>query len=194
MWPFSVCVKCNLNFFFLPDEADPAEMVAEESGQGAQNSPYQLRRKSLLPKRTACPTKTNMEVRKCCSASNYHVRKRFRFRSVVCIKIVCNINLGWNHNSSFNAQGPMKLYYFFLHIPHYTFNTGFCDSLWVFCIAEMTGSYMHEIKNSMTVFLRAVTNRWKLFLFKGCFHINNRKLWASGETCQSVGKITRFAW
>lgn len=37
-------------------------MVAEESGPGAQNSPYQLRRKSL-PKRTVCPTKTNMEVR-----------------------------------------------------------------------------------------------------------------------------------
>lgn len=36
-------------------------MVAEESGPGAQNSPYQLRRKSL-PKRTVCPTKTNMEV------------------------------------------------------------------------------------------------------------------------------------
>ncbi|XP_042593497.1 F-box only protein 11-like [Cyprinus carpio] len=48
------------------DEEVPAEMVAEESGQGAQNSPYQLRRKSLLPKRTACPTKTSMEVRKCC--------------------------------------------------------------------------------------------------------------------------------
>lgn len=36
-------------------------MVAEESGPGAQNSPYQLRRKSL-PKRTVCPTKTSMEV------------------------------------------------------------------------------------------------------------------------------------
>lgn len=37
-------------------------MVAEESGPGAQNSPYQLRRKSL-PKRTVCPTKPSMEVR-----------------------------------------------------------------------------------------------------------------------------------
>lgn len=44
------------------DEDVPADMVAEESGPGAQNSPYQLRRKSL-PKRTVCPTKTNMEVR-----------------------------------------------------------------------------------------------------------------------------------
>lgn len=43
------------------DEDVPADMVAEESGPGAQNSPYQLRRKSL-PKRTVCPTKTNMEV------------------------------------------------------------------------------------------------------------------------------------
>lgn len=40
----------------------PADMVAEESGPGAQNSPYQLRRKTLLPKRTACPTKNSMEV------------------------------------------------------------------------------------------------------------------------------------
>lgn len=46
----------------LSDEDVPADMVAEESGPGAQNSPYQLRRKSL-PKRTVCPTKTNMEVR-----------------------------------------------------------------------------------------------------------------------------------
>lgn len=44
------------------DEDVPADMVAEESGPGAQNSPYQLRRKSLLPKRTACPTKSSMEV------------------------------------------------------------------------------------------------------------------------------------
>lgn len=46
----------------ITDEDVPADMVAEESGPGAQNSPYQLRRKSL-PKRTVCPTKTNMEVR-----------------------------------------------------------------------------------------------------------------------------------
>ena len=52
-----------LHFFPpFPDEDVPADMVAEESGPGAQNSPYQLRRKSL-PKRTVCPTKTNMEVR-----------------------------------------------------------------------------------------------------------------------------------
>lgn len=44
------------------DEDVPADMVAEESGPGAQNSPYQLRRKSLLPKRSACPTKSSMEV------------------------------------------------------------------------------------------------------------------------------------
>ncbi len=53
--------------FFLPmlsvDEDIPADMVAEESGPGAQNSPYQLRRKSLLPKRTVCPTKNSMEVK-----------------------------------------------------------------------------------------------------------------------------------
>lgn len=50
-------------FYSIPfaDEDVPADMVAEESGPGAQNSPYQLRRKSL-PKRTVCPTKTNMEV------------------------------------------------------------------------------------------------------------------------------------
>lgn len=60
-----VFMSSIFNFSFS-DEEVPAEMVAEESGQGAQNSPYQLRRKSLLPKRTACPTKTNMEVRKCC--------------------------------------------------------------------------------------------------------------------------------
>lgn len=45
------------------DEDIPADMVAEESGPGAQNSPYQLRRKSLLPKRTVCPTKNSMEVK-----------------------------------------------------------------------------------------------------------------------------------
>lgn len=54
-------------FLFLSmlsvDEDIPADMVAEESGPGAQNSPYQLRRKSLLPKRTVCPTKNSMEVK-----------------------------------------------------------------------------------------------------------------------------------
>lgn len=62
---------------FCPDEealaAAAAEMAIEESGAGAQNSPYQLRRKTLLPKRTAaaaasatasaCPSKGPMEVR-----------------------------------------------------------------------------------------------------------------------------------
>lgn len=64
----SVCLFC-------PDEEAPAaaaaEMAFEESGPGAQNSPYQLRRKTLLPKRTAaasatasaCPSKSPMEVR-----------------------------------------------------------------------------------------------------------------------------------
>lgn len=52
-----LCVLC-----FLVDDDVPADMVAEESGPGAQNSPYQLRRKTLLPKRTACPAKSNMEV------------------------------------------------------------------------------------------------------------------------------------
>lgn len=59
----------------LLDEEAPAaaaaEMAIEESGPGAQNSPYQLRRKTLLPKRTAaasatasaCPSKGPMEVR-----------------------------------------------------------------------------------------------------------------------------------
>lgn len=56
----------------LADEEAPAaaEMAVEESGPGAQNSPYQLRRKSLVPKRTAtasatasaCPSKSPMEV------------------------------------------------------------------------------------------------------------------------------------
>lgn len=49
-------------FLFITDDDVPADMVAEESGPGAQNSPYQLRRKTLLPKRTACPTKNSMEV------------------------------------------------------------------------------------------------------------------------------------
>lgn len=57
-------------FTFSPDEDAPAaEMAIEESG--AQNSPYQLRRKTLLPKRTAVasatasasPSKSPMEVR-----------------------------------------------------------------------------------------------------------------------------------
>lgn len=60
--------------FCLDEEAPAAaaaEMAIEESGPGAQNSPYQLRRKTLLPKRTAaasatasaCPSKGPMEVR-----------------------------------------------------------------------------------------------------------------------------------
>lgn len=60
-----ICWAVNNHWFYLPpfpDEDDPADMVAEESGPGAQNSPYQLRRKSL-PKRTVCPTKPSMEVR-----------------------------------------------------------------------------------------------------------------------------------
>lgn len=68
----------------FPDEEAPAaaaaEMAIEESGPGAQNSPYQLRRKTLLPKRTAaatatasaCPSKSPMEVRlKYSSAFHY---------------------------------------------------------------------------------------------------------------------------
>uniref|UniRef100_A0A3Q2P145 F-box protein 11a n=1 Tax=Fundulus heteroclitus TaxID=8078 RepID=A0A3Q2P145_FUNHE len=53
-------------------------MVAEESGPGAQNSPYQLRRKSL-PKRTVCPTKTNMEGASTSTTENFgHRPKRPR--------------------------------------------------------------------------------------------------------------------
>ncbi|MGH0158118.1 UNVERIFIED_CONTAM: hypothetical protein FKN15_065624 [Acipenser sinensis] len=61
------------------DEEVPADMVAEESGPGAQNSPYQLRRKSLLPKRTACPTKNNMEGASTSTTENFgHRAKRAR--------------------------------------------------------------------------------------------------------------------
>lgn len=60
------------------DEDVPADMVAEESGPGAQNSPYQLRRKSL-PKRTVCPTKTNMEGASTSTTENFgHRPKRPR--------------------------------------------------------------------------------------------------------------------
>uniref|UniRef100_A0A672MVD5 F-box only protein 11 n=1 Tax=Sinocyclocheilus grahami TaxID=75366 RepID=A0A672MVD5_SINGR len=55
------------------------DMVAEESGPGAQNSPYQLRRKSLLPKRTVCPTKNSMEGASTSATENFgHRAKRAR--------------------------------------------------------------------------------------------------------------------
>uniref|UniRef100_A0A673MAZ1 DNA mismatch repair protein Msh2-like n=1 Tax=Sinocyclocheilus rhinocerous TaxID=307959 RepID=A0A673MAZ1_9TELE len=61
------------------DEDIPADMVAEESGPGAQNSPYQLRRKSLLPKRTVCPTKNSMEGASTSATENFgHRAKRAR--------------------------------------------------------------------------------------------------------------------
>lgn len=59
---------------FSVDEDIPADMVAEESGPGAQNSPYQLRRKSLLPKRTVCPTKSSMEVRMTIKACVFEIQ------------------------------------------------------------------------------------------------------------------------
>lgn len=70
----TLCIEICLPLL-CPDEEAPAaaaaEMAFEESGPGAQNSPYQLRRKTLLPKRTAaasatasaCPSKSPMEVR-----------------------------------------------------------------------------------------------------------------------------------
>ena len=58
----NIWVTFFILFLFITDDDVPADMVAEESGPGAQNSPYQLRRKTLLPKRTACPTKSSMEV------------------------------------------------------------------------------------------------------------------------------------
>ncbi|PKU38492.1 f-box only protein 11 [Limosa lapponica baueri] len=61
------------------DDDVPADMVAEESGPGAQNSPYQLRRKTLLPKRTACPTKSSMEGASTSATENFgHRAKRAR--------------------------------------------------------------------------------------------------------------------
>nr|XP_060462458.1 LOW QUALITY PROTEIN: F-box only protein 11 [Panthera onca] len=61
------------------DDDVPADMVAEESGPGAQNSPYQLRRKTLLPKRTACPTKSSMEGASTSTTENFgHRAKRAR--------------------------------------------------------------------------------------------------------------------
>lgn len=33
----------------------------------------------------------------------------------------------------------------------------------------------------------------EILSFKGCFHVNNRKLWTSGETCQGVWEIPRSA-
>lgn len=63
-WDMFCWMDCFLVLSMLSlDEDIPADMVAEESGPGAQNSPYQLRRKSLLPKRTVCPTKNSMEVK-----------------------------------------------------------------------------------------------------------------------------------
>uniref|UniRef100_A0A671YV72 F-box domain-containing protein n=1 Tax=Sparus aurata TaxID=8175 RepID=A0A671YV72_SPAAU len=60
---FSALVAVSLNVPFCPDEEAPAaaaaEMAIEESGPGAQNSPYQLRRKTLLPKRTAAGASTS---------------------------------------------------------------------------------------------------------------------------------------
>uniref|UniRef100_A0A8C9FS25 F-box protein 11 n=1 Tax=Pavo cristatus TaxID=9049 RepID=A0A8C9FS25_PAVCR len=68
----------NLWWFLWYDDV-PADMVAEESGPGAQNSPYQLRRKTLLPKRTACPTKNSMEGASTSATENFgHRAKRAR--------------------------------------------------------------------------------------------------------------------
>ncbi|KAG7252623.1 hypothetical protein CRUP_016073 [Coryphaenoides rupestris] len=62
-------------------------MAVEESGPGAQNSPYQLRRKSLVPKRTAtasatasaCPSKSPMEGASTSSTEAFgHRAKRAR--------------------------------------------------------------------------------------------------------------------
>ncbi|XP_061564737.1 F-box only protein 11 isoform X1 [Cololabis saira] len=67
--------------------AAAAEMAIEESGPGAQNSPYQLRRKTLLPKRTtaasatasACPSKGPMEGASTSSTETFcHRAKRAR--------------------------------------------------------------------------------------------------------------------
>ncbi|CAG5904568.1 unnamed protein product [Menidia menidia] len=67
--------------------AAAAEMAIEESGPGAQNSPYQLRRKTLLPKRTAaasaaasaCPSKGPMEGASTSSTEAFgHRAKRAR--------------------------------------------------------------------------------------------------------------------
>ncbi|KAM6951387.1 F-box only protein 11 isoform 3-T3 [Aplochiton taeniatus] len=65
--------------------AAAAEMPVDESGAGAQNSPYQLRRKSLLPKRTAsatasaCPSKSPMEGASTSSTEPFgHRAKRAR--------------------------------------------------------------------------------------------------------------------
>uniref|UniRef100_A0A8C0EJA0 F-box protein 11 n=1 Tax=Bubo bubo TaxID=30461 RepID=A0A8C0EJA0_BUBBB len=81
---FSLKVLCALakfpfSLFLLTDDDVPADMVAEESGPGAQNSPYQLRRKTLLPKRTACPTKSSMEGASTSATENFgHRAKRAR--------------------------------------------------------------------------------------------------------------------
>uniref|UniRef100_A0A7N6FE01 F-box domain-containing protein n=1 Tax=Anabas testudineus TaxID=64144 RepID=A0A7N6FE01_ANATE len=85
---FSIVLICNNNnkiqyYCFasinsIRNEDVHADMVAEESGPGAQNSPYQLRRKSL-PKRTVCPTKTNMEGASTSTTENFgHRPKRPR--------------------------------------------------------------------------------------------------------------------
>lgn len=58
----SVVIDMFFCLYFLIDEEGARAMVAEESGPGAQNSPYQLRRKSFLPKRTVYLPKANMEA------------------------------------------------------------------------------------------------------------------------------------
>lgn len=82
-WDMFCWMDCFLLSMLSVDEDIPADMVAEESGPGAQNSPYQLRRKSLLPKRTVCPTKNSMEVKILHSLDLYHP----------CL--VCTFNRDW---------------------------------------------------------------------------------------------------
>lgn len=95
--------KCALPV--CPDEEAPAaaaaEMAIEESGPGAQNSPYQLRRKTLLPKRTAaasatasaCPSKGPMEVRL------KHLSSYIDCRVCVCVHVFeCVYVCEWERN------------------------------------------------------------------------------------------------
>lgn len=107
-------------------------MVAEESGPGAQNSPYQLRRKSL-PKRTVCPTKTNMEV------CLLEIFKWSPFHST----------LGWNVSSPYNRGlqlQPQKILDTDLSAPEWRENAKTYQVIW-----DVAEHFLHETQGGWCV-------------------------------------------
>lgn len=168
----------------LPDDDVPADMVAEESGPGAQNSPYQLRRKTLLPKRTACPTKSSMEVTFVCFNCKVNLTVS-RIGSYLVLFMLPNV---WTNSSLYHWRVPplqlLKTLVTELNVLEYLENHRIYQVI-TSCLKKKKvwgGKRGGDILTSPThypqTYFSCLFSNWEIIVKKNCKLVLNFKFWS----------------